>query len=241
MQTCLRGRVDPTRIWVQVKGTGRDRSDESKSLPSLSLKADQLLRWARTSDLVIVVLWDVVSNCGWYVLPQGMYDHMYLADRGTGRISLKFDRSQRFDLDAAERLAWETRLVHADRHLQEAVGAMGEPSDDSGESDSGEHLDFSRSAAAALLFDVALDLGLFEQGGGLTKGFMDAIVAGARRVGGTEREKVTRAVLWAIVKTTHENTAKNGIPQMLLVELMSAVVEMVFRDLMDELELEELA
>lgn len=111
--------------------------------------------------------------------------------------------------------------------------------DGSDKSDSSEHLDFSRSVAAALLFDVAVDLGLFKRSGGLTEGFMDAIVAGSKRVGGTERERVRRAVLWAIVKMTYDNAAKNGMPQTLLVELMRSVVDIVFSELMDELELEE--
>jgi Domain of unknown function (DUF4365) len=53
VQTTLRGRVDPNRIWVQVKGTLDWDKYRTADGFRIRVKADTALKWARSADLVV--------------------------------------------------------------------------------------------------------------------------------------------------------------------------------------------
>nr|QIY94531.1 DUF4365 domain-containing protein [Streptomyces sp. S1D4-11] len=115
VQICFEGRLDPARVWVQVKGTEKDCS--TGRLPQVGVKANQVLRWARTADLVIVVLWNVNEDRGCFTLPQDQFDHVELSNRADGSTRLSFSRECPFDQAAVERLAWAARIEHANRSV----------------------------------------------------------------------------------------------------------------------------
>src|SRR5215212_5674101 len=60
VQTSHAGRMDASRLWLQVKGTGSlDRYRRKRGGFSLPVDLDHALRWSRSADLVAVVLWDL--------------------------------------------------------------------------------------------------------------------------------------------------------------------------------------
>jgi hypothetical protein len=67
VQPCLDNVMDDVRIWVQVKGV-RSLSDYHKTTgkAAISIRADLALRWARSANKLILILWDVKNHIGWY-------------------------------------------------------------------------------------------------------------------------------------------------------------------------------
>ncbi|MFH8563051.1 DUF4365 domain-containing protein [Streptomyces sp. NPDC017988] len=230
IQTCLNGRVDPCRIWVQVKGTGKDCSSDTKPLPSLSLKADQILRWSRSADLVVVVLWDVVNHCGWYTIPQGQYDHVQLHEAETGKLNLHFDRARAFDRHAVDYLAWRARIDHADRSLRHALSCLDEAREE--DPQPRKYVEFHQAAAASLVVDFGIDIGAFTREGDMTEQFRAEILDAAEWQEGTDLQIVNRSLLASLVKLSWENCSGNGLPPALLLELTEVIRELVFGEML---------
>lgn len=123
VQTNHEGRMDASRLWVQVKGTDDVRrhrhSKKSKRGFSLSVPLDTAMRWIRTIDLVIVVLWDVEREAGWYAVPRRQVDDWSGLMSGQESVALDFGKSAggpsskgKFDTKVACRLGWESRFEH---------------------------------------------------------------------------------------------------------------------------------
>ncbi|WP_165939783.1 DUF4365 domain-containing protein [Saccharopolyspora aridisoli] len=171
VKTCIRGRVDPKPIWVQVKGTERDCMNETKKLPSVKLGVRQLIRWSRFQELVVVVLWDVSNDVGWYSIPDDHgFDYANLLDSGTAHVSLNFSRDDKFDVAAADLLAWDARLAAANR-LLESQRARESLIEDSAGEEGNELTQRIQGEMGLQLTDIMYDLGLVRregEGGRLT-------------------------------------------------------------------------
>ncbi|MFG3232495.1 DUF4365 domain-containing protein [Streptomyces antibioticus] len=231
IQTSLNGRVDPCRIWVQVKGTKKDCSQSAKSLPSLSLRADQILRWSRSADLVVIVLWDVGNDCGWYMIPRGKYDDARLQEAERGKLKLEFDRTNSFDRRAVEHLAWRARIDHANRSLKKALFSIEEARDE--DPQPLDYLEFHGAVAASLVVDFGVDIGAFTPSGDMTSQFRRELLAAAElQDEGTDIQVINRALLTSLVKLSWENCAENGLPSTLLVELTDVIREVVFGEIL---------
>jgi len=117
VQTSHAGRMDASRLWFQVKGT-RDigRYQLKKGGLSLSVSKDHAIRWVRSTDLIVVVLWDVEAKIGWYAVPAGQIDQWDGLSSGHATTTIHFADSDRLTPKVAERLAWESRIDHY-RHL----------------------------------------------------------------------------------------------------------------------------
>lgn len=60
--------VQPAKIWIQVKGTlGSSCRRLADGSYSVRVKTDHLLRWLRSADPVMLVVWDAASDRGWGV------------------------------------------------------------------------------------------------------------------------------------------------------------------------------
>ncbi|GAB2328024.1 DUF4365 domain-containing protein [Streptomyces variabilis] len=231
VQTCLRERVDSSRIWVQVKGTTKDCSDEKSALPVLYINAEQVLRWSRSSDLVVVVLWDVGNDLGWYVIPDGNFDHVSLLEAGTGKVPVVFDRSRRFDDSAVEYLSWFARIDHADRSVGYSLSVLTESAEDEWDS-APAYVRHHRAAIASVIHQLAIDIGVFLPNGEMTPGFKSALSEGVNQIDGESNEQVLgRSILWALVKTAYDNCAKSGLPSTLLLELTESIKHITFGDI----------
>ncbi|WP_146178708.1 hypothetical protein [Nonomuraea fuscirosea] len=129
----LAGRMDKSRIWVQVKGTTADfRFDQVKlpsALGSIKVDHDLALRWLGSADLVVVVRWSVIHQTGWYLIPklslraQDFWDE---DDNPIASIRLRFQQDHPFDGSAAHKLAWIARLDNAANGIERApLGSYG--------------------------------------------------------------------------------------------------------------------
>lgn len=112
------GRMDASRLWVQVKG--RKDINEKSGKYNISVSADTVLRWVRTADVLVLVLWDTPRDRGWYMLPSADTLHSELSRKRGEDISLPIELSTTtvFDADAAASLAWWSRLHHLARFIR---------------------------------------------------------------------------------------------------------------------------
>jgi hypothetical protein len=63
----------------------------------------------RSADRVIVVLWDITQNNGWYASVDQIDE---LDAIGQRYVTLRFDENDRLDADAVDLLVWESRVEH---------------------------------------------------------------------------------------------------------------------------------
>ena len=127
VQTKLGAAVDPHRIWIQVKGT-EDRSRLTTKTNGLHLKISEAhaFRWIRSPELVVVVLWDVSTNQGWWSLPARSICEWDLRTQQKSFVRLPFDRKSVFDQCSMERLAWFGRIEHYHSLIVRAEAANAE-------------------------------------------------------------------------------------------------------------------
>jgi hypothetical protein len=136
VQTHHEGRMDASRLWVQVKGTEkisnlRTSTKSKKNRFSYPVPFDSAMRWIRTIDLVIVVLWDIENNVGWYAVPRRQVDVWKGMTSGQKWVTLHFGktleteprppRQGEFTVEAAKRLAWESRFEHFHMLMLDAI------------------------------------------------------------------------------------------------------------------------
>lgn len=113
VQTSHAGRMDASRLWLQVKGTAAvERHLTASGDLRMSVTFDHALRWSRSADLVAVVLWDVKSSKGWFALPLDQVDPIegFVSEQRTMR--LRFDQEEQFSPEAVRLLAWDSRIEH---------------------------------------------------------------------------------------------------------------------------------
>jgi Domain of unknown function (DUF4365) len=113
VQTNHFGLVDYNKIWIQVKGT-RDISKmlSQKSGYSISVSLDHAFKWARSMDLVVVVLWDVEKDFGLWTLPKDGLDEWNWRNQKSQKIKLLFNKNSLFDAKQAKMIAWLARIDH---------------------------------------------------------------------------------------------------------------------------------
>jgi hypothetical protein len=110
VQTSHGERVDASRLWIQVKGTQRIARFSRREGFAYSVDSEQALRWARSGDPVVVVLWDVEQGSGYYSLPDVDLIHRDRAERGSRRTTVRFSDDARFDAEAVADLARQSRI-----------------------------------------------------------------------------------------------------------------------------------
>ncbi|MDB4897082.1 MAG: hypothetical protein JWN15_3344 [Firmicutes bacterium] len=225
VQICFEERMDPARVWVQVKGTERECS--AGRLPSVRVKAGQILRWARTADLVIVVLWDVKGNRGWFTLPQGQFDHVELADRHGANRSLQFSRELPFDQAAVATLAWAARIEHANRSLVYGRSGLEEAL----EMEIDASVDFYKGVLASLIFDFSVSAQIVKPSGGFTEDFPHVVMEHLKQESPENLDEATRkAMIRAVFEMIELNCAGNGAPLPLVKEICATLYPLLFTE-----------
>jgi Domain of unknown function (DUF4365) len=111
VQTVHEGVVDPSKIWIQVKGRA-DLKVRRDGTYVERVTNEHALRWARSADLVVMVVWDFHEDRGLWTLPMHQVDQwdLYLLERRTAK--LVFDAEDQLGTETAKKLAWESRLMH---------------------------------------------------------------------------------------------------------------------------------
>jgi hypothetical protein len=124
VQTSLNGEVDPSRLWVQVKGTRRMSNFKRRDGYAISVSLPHARKWLSITDLVVVVLWDITTGRGFWAAPRSLEFQRELA-RLKPDLRIPFSPRQVFDQDAAVRLAWAARIEnYSTRLAQITVGQM---------------------------------------------------------------------------------------------------------------------
>jgi hypothetical protein len=223
VQICFEGRLDPARVWVQVKGTEKDCS--TGRLPQVSVKAKQVLRWARTADLVIVVLWDVTGDRGWFTLPQDQFDHVELSDRAKGSVRLTFSRDIPFDQAAVESIAWAARIEHTNRSMVYARACLEEAVEMKIEKS--KH--FYKGVLASLDFDFGVAIKVVAPSGGFTEEFPRVVFEHLKNESPEDLESATKkSMILGVFEMIHNNCAGNGAPLALVKELCHTFHPLLF-------------
>ncbi|MGW0457207.1 DUF4365 domain-containing protein [Streptomyces tendae] len=157
IQTSLKGGMDESRIWVQVKGRQTvKKSAKRGTLPALRVPRGHALRWTNTADTVVVVIWDVTQDVGWYTLPQQQFDPFFLLTSQSDSFGLYFHPEDHFDAAAAQRITWISRMRHAAHQLSQARTAERNYSDR--EMKDAAQAAHGRAIAAAYGFLMKIDL-----------------------------------------------------------------------------------
>ncbi len=113
VQTSRAHQMDASRLWFQVKGTAKIKRHRLKSGGfRLSVSFDHAMRWIRSLDLVVVVLWDVVERVGWYAIPSDQVDAFEVTNSGRKSVTLRFTQEDGFTKEAVDRLVWRSCLEH---------------------------------------------------------------------------------------------------------------------------------
>ncbi|MEU0341337.1 DUF4365 domain-containing protein [Streptomyces bobili] len=233
VQTCLKERVDASRIWVQVKGTTKDCTNEKLALPVLYINAEQVLRWSRSSDLVVVTLWDVNNNLGWYTIPDGNFDHVSLLEAGTSTVPLTFERSRRFDESAVDYISWFARIDHTDRSVGYSLSVLSEAEEEATEEESAPaYVKHHQAAIASSVHQLAIDIGVYSRDGEMTPDFKSVLSEAVKETDGETGEQILgRAIIMALMQTIYANCARNGLPSTLLVEMTEIIKHFTFSDI----------
>jgi hypothetical protein len=122
VQPSFGGVVDHNRIWIQVKGTrSLDRFRTRSHGLSLMVSLDQALRWVRSAEMVIVVLWDVEREVGLWSIPQQDLHEWNLVAFKQRKTRLLFTEEKVFDVSSVARLGWRARMDHYANLLTRAL------------------------------------------------------------------------------------------------------------------------
>jgi uncharacterized protein DUF4365 len=115
VQTRHRGVMDASRIWIQVRGTKNiARFGRSGGAYSLNIPLGLMLKWIRSADLVVVVLWDLRRNRGIWTIPEDSWEEFGLLLKKR-KASVLFQESSVFDKNSATKIGWIARIRNYDR------------------------------------------------------------------------------------------------------------------------------
>jgi hypothetical protein len=202
VQPSVGGRMDPARIWVQVKGTTSERPTPRR----LRIRNSQLLRWSRTTDLMVIVNWNARHSMGWYATIEPAGPLVDLVENPQGHSTIAFDRADVFDVHHAEMLVRDAILTHADNELL-LRRAWHEQS--SVNSDLAE----VNPAISSIVLSAMLSIGIVHENPDhagsyqLTKKFVDEAAqlfseANSEEIAFNHDEAVADALLQAVLETT---------------------------------------
>lgn len=112
VQTSRKDRLDASRLWFQVKGTGKIKHHRKNGRLRFQVRFDHAMRWIRSPDLVVIVLWDTVERVGWYAIPSEQLDVFEVTNSGTKNVTLRFAEDDGFTEEAVDHLVWRSCLEH---------------------------------------------------------------------------------------------------------------------------------
>ena len=122
VQTSHDGDVDHFKIFIQVKGTKNiERFKSKKHGYSISVSFDHALKWIRSLDLVVVVLYDIKKDYGLFSIPKWFIDQwdLYMLENKKSR--LIFPEELAFNRKSAEKLRWIAWIDYYTTLLNNAV------------------------------------------------------------------------------------------------------------------------
>jgi hypothetical protein len=169
VQPKLGDRIDQNRIWIQVKGTRDIQSFHSKRHGySRRVSLDHALKWIRSADLTLVVLWDVEKNYGLWTIPKKQVNQWDLLSLENKKARLIFDETSRFCSEQMDKIGWIARVDHYTNLLAIALMDDREIVDSSGDLD----ILVTESSILLIAVDFLATTGIMD-GDGISKLFRE--------------------------------------------------------------------
>ncbi len=114
VQPSHKGVMDHNRIWVQVKGTQRLERFRSKKegIYKFKLPVGHALKWVRSADLAVFVLWDTRRQTGMWALPKEQFRGWDCYFVSASHVCLRLKPADKFDKNSAAKIGWLARLEH---------------------------------------------------------------------------------------------------------------------------------
>jgi hypothetical protein len=122
VQSSHQGSIDYCRIFVQVKGTRnilRFLTEAGKYRIRISF--EHAMKWVRSPDLVVLILWDVKKNFGLWAFPEESLFPLDLLMGHSKTVSLDLDESREFNIDQAMTIGWHARIRHCLKSFNHAI------------------------------------------------------------------------------------------------------------------------
>jgi hypothetical protein len=223
VQTSHAGEIDASRLWLQVKGTRAiHKYSRTDSQFAYTVPLQNAIKWVRSSDLVVVVLWDLANEIGYFSKPAEQVDEWDQRVNSKKTTTLLFNPKDTFTAQAASRLAWESRL-HRYYGLILAVNASLAEFDD----------DNTKQLRTVLVMDFLALIGVISQPTerdewGLTPAARNHLINAFMN---TEDEDVDKRLLKSGLLTvlyhTHEVSGGAGLSSILLEPSASMLVAMI--------------
>lgn len=203
----------------------------------LKLNTGHLLRWAQSADPVIVVLWDVDADVGWWDSVSRHVDMMKLYVSSRRSRTIRIPRSHQFDHGSVMVIAWDTLIAHYNHAIVRTRAAA-------------DHLQAVRTAIdnadaamakqqetwAVLTFEVLTVLGIVGPEGvaehftAIVRNAMRSMKAMDPAEFENDEDHLMRTAAMLAILGTADDRAKIGIPGPLLHELTVAVMAIFTKD-----------
>lgn len=150
VQTSHGSVMDASRLWIQVKGSENlERFRRRTGDLSCPIPTPHLLRWVRSADPVVVVLWDVERGRGYFAHVPDIMRVLDETPAPTPKTQIvTFPQTQVFDIASVGRLAWDSRMQRSQGLLLEATAREGDA----------EVIGVSKAPAQEMRVQIALDL-----------------------------------------------------------------------------------
>jgi hypothetical protein len=111
-------------MWIQVKGTRRLASYlRSANTYGYLVPVRHAIRWLRSADPVVVVLWDVIKDTGRFAVVGDGENLWDKTDAATKTLPLRISDDAVFDRQAVDHLAWLSRIERYQGLLLQAKAA----------------------------------------------------------------------------------------------------------------------
>jgi hypothetical protein len=114
VQTIYGESLDTFRTLVQVKTTNRSVGGAKLSC---RVSRDHALRWVRSAEPVVIVLWHKPSERGWYSVPRDRMNEYQLLLSPLKSTEIIFNREAELTIQNLQKLAWELRLGYFKNQL----------------------------------------------------------------------------------------------------------------------------
>jgi Domain of unknown function (DUF4365) len=224
--------MQPARYWLQVKGTRNlaalRRADGSIAI---SLAVEHLRRWSLAADPIVIVVWDVIGDQGWWILPADELRPSELAAHRRAQKTLRLPARNHFDAGTATALAWRATLERYNDELDRVeLAAARREERTSADVDEQTPTDIWRDVGA-LTTNVLRLLGVSDEKGyteefaeHLTEGFADLrYVEGLAVDGETEADRVRHSTMLALIRLLGDRAADVGLTFDMLMRLSTYI------------------
>jgi Domain of unknown function (DUF4365) len=105
--------VDHSRVYLQVKSTADIARFNVRGKPTVRFDKEHILRWLRSADLVVLILWDTEADHGFFAIPSQVLSEWQLLGSSANEISITF--RHKLTREQVRRIAWIARIAHYDR------------------------------------------------------------------------------------------------------------------------------